>query len=172
MTALVEAGAIRAARPGDAAALAAMFDRCSPQSRYLRFHAPVTAIPEAYLRRCLGPDAHRAYVAESPAGVIALGSGGLVAPGVHEAGLLVEDAWQRQGLGRALFAEILAGARREGARRIRLWICHVQPSLIAYVRGHARVVASASAGCDVTLDLAVDGVDLTRRRRPAAGTAR
>lgn len=186
MTALAEipaagpAVAIRPIRPGDVTALAAMFGRCSPPTRHHRFHAPVTAIPAAYLRRCLdgGPDGQRASVAEpltGPPGVVALASAGPVpgAPGVYEVGLLVEDAWQRQGVGRALYAGILAGARREGADRIRLQLCRVRPSLIAYVFEHARVVASESAGCDVTLDVAVPaGTGLTRPRRPAGGTAR
>src|SRR5262245_2390767 len=102
---------IRPARPDDAAALAAMFGRCSKQTRYRRFHGFVTEIPAAYLRRCLGdePPAHRTRVAEvvtaGPAGpLVGLAGSGPVsgAPGVHEAGVLVEDAWQRRGIGRLL----------------------------------------------------------------------
>jgi GNAT superfamily N-acetyltransferase len=185
-------GIVRTARPGDAGAIDEMFGRCSPRTRYRRFHAPVAAIPAAYLRRCLdgGPDAQRALVAEPRPGrpgesspISGLASAGPVpgAPRVREAGVLVEDAWQRQGVGRALFAELLAGAGRDGVELIRLELCRAQPSLAAYVFAHLRVVAAESAGCDVTVDVAVEvpaarvpgpGARLRRRRSPAAGRAR
>ena len=118
--------------------------------------------------------------------LVAFGSAGAVRdePRVFEAALLVEDGWQRQGVGRAVFAEILAGARREGAELIRLVLCRAQPSLIAYMFAHAQAVVWQTDGCDVTVDLAMPvpatapapadqaGARLTRPRRPAAGRAR
>jgi GNAT superfamily N-acetyltransferase len=55
---------IRGLRADDAGALAAMMARCSPRTRYQRFHGVVTEIPPAYLRRCLDGE-HLALVAES-----------------------------------------------------------------------------------------------------------
>jgi GNAT superfamily N-acetyltransferase len=155
---------IRPARPGDAVALAEMFGRCSGETRYHRFHGVVHELPPAYLRRCLepGPDAHAAFVAEQATGgacrLVGLASAGPVggAFGVREAGVLVEDARQRQGIGRRLLAALSADARASGADLLRLQMCRSQPSLLMYVFAHARVAAVTRDGCDVTIDVAVD----------------
>jgi hypothetical protein len=54
---------IRALRSDDVAALARMTERCSPRTRYARFHGVVTEILPAYLRRCLSGE-HSALVVE------------------------------------------------------------------------------------------------------------
>jgi GNAT superfamily N-acetyltransferase len=166
---------IRAVRPEDAAALAAMFGRCSGETRYRRFHGPVTEIPAAYLRSCLD-GRHRAFVAEpaGAGGLVALASAGPVPddPRVHEVGVLVEDAWQRRGVGGLLFARLFAAAHAAGVERMRLELCRSQPSLIAYVCARADVVASSAAGCDLTVDVAVPAPPLSRRRSPAPARAR
>lgn len=87
---------VRPIRPDDLPALRSMFRRCSPETRYRRFHGCVTEPPAAYLRRCLGdgPDAHAAFVAEAGAGrLVGPASAGPVpgAPGIRELGALVED---------------------------------------------------------------------------------
>ncbi|GAA4511929.1 hypothetical protein GCM10023191_076770 [Actinoallomurus oryzae] len=165
---------IRAVRTGDAAALAAMFGRCSRETRYRRFHGPVAEIPASYLRRCLdGP--HRAFVAEPTGGdIVGLASSGpaLDDPCVHEVGVLVEDAWQRRGVGGLLLARLFADAYAAGVERMRFELCRSQPSLIAYVYARADVVASSASGCDLTVDVAVPVPPLSRRRSPAPARAR
>lgn len=169
--------AVRPIRPADLPALRSMFGRCSPDTRYRRFHGFVPELPAAYVRRCLGDDAHAAFVAEAVTGgdvrLVGLASAGPVTgePGVRELGALVEDRWQRQGVGRLLVAAVCDDARAAGAEVIRLELCRSQPSLLAYVAGHAEVVASRHDGCDVTVDVAL-GALLTTAPRPAAETAR
>ena len=61
-----EAGlvSVRRAEAADREALARMFDRCTPQTRYRRFHGPIKAIPGRYLADALsGSTFHYALVA-------------------------------------------------------------------------------------------------------------
>lgn len=62
---------------------------------------------------------------------------------------------QRQGIGRAMITELLAGAHRAGVGVVRLEMCRARPSLIAYVVARLDVVATGHSGCDVTIDVAV-----------------
>lgn len=170
---------VRPIRPGDLPALRSMFGRCSPETRHRRFHGCVTELPAAYLRRCLGggPEAHAAFVAEAvidgAVRLVGLAGAGPVpgAPGVRELGALVEDRWQRQGVGRLLTAAVCEDARAAGVEVLRLELCRSQPSLVAYVVAHAEVVAARHDGCDLTVDVALDSL-LTSRASPAAETAR
>ena len=55
---------VRQAVPGDRPALERMFARCSPRTRYQRFHAPVKAIPARYLGEAVsGSPFHYALIA-------------------------------------------------------------------------------------------------------------
>jgi len=105
---------VRPARPRDRAALESMFGRCTPQTIYRRFHGQVKAFPRAYLAEALaGVPAHFALVACDGPRVVALASLRLAEPGSREAaelGILIEDSWQRRGLGRKLLAGLIAHA--------------------------------------------------------------
>ncbi|HZR48339.1 MAG TPA: GNAT family N-acetyltransferase [Streptosporangiaceae bacterium] len=86
---------LRPATPGDRAALIAMFERCSKDTRYRRFHGFLRAFPERYLADALsGRPGHIALVAEVAGRIVALGS-----CADDEIGILVEDEFQRQGIG-------------------------------------------------------------------------
>lgn len=112
---------IRRAAEADRAPLAAMLCRCSEQSRYQRFHSPVRRFPEPYLTEALkGSAHHRALVAQTPAGVIvALASCVAETDRTAEIGILVEDAWQRQGIGARLLDMLMAHAAASGIPRMR-----------------------------------------------------
>jgi GNAT superfamily N-acetyltransferase len=142
---------IRALRPADADALAHMLSRCSPRTRYQRFHGIVDTFPPAYLRRCLTGE-HVALVAEEDDQVVALASVGPVfeEPAVHEVAAIVEDRWQSKGLGRELVTTLLAHA---GVAVVRVEVC--QNSLLGYLTATLPVTASHHHGCDTTLDLDV-----------------
>ena len=117
---------VRQAAAADRAALEAMFQRCTPQTIYRRFHGQVKSFPRAYLAEALaGTPPHFAIVAGHGPVVIALAScrladpaaaaaaGDGVAPrssGAAELGILIEDTWQRHGLGRELLARLVAHA--------------------------------------------------------------
>jgi len=114
---------VRQAAAADRPALEAMFQRCTPQTIYRRFHGQVKSFPRAYLAEALaGTPAHFAIVAGHGPVVVALAScrltdpaaaGDGVAPGssgAAELGILIEDTWQRHGLGRKLLARLVAHA--------------------------------------------------------------
>jgi GNAT superfamily N-acetyltransferase len=118
------------ALPAARRAVEQMFDRCSLRTRYQRFHAPVKAIPARYLAEAVsGHPFHHALIAwhQDPPGpldaagdpaprAVALASCRLVAEGAAELGLLVEDDWQRAGVGRRLLGDLVAHADRSGVR--------------------------------------------------------
>lgn len=142
---------IRLLRSDDADALTSMLARCSPMTRYRRFHGVVTEFPPGYLRRCLTGE-HVAMVAEEDAGIVALASVGPVfeEPAVHEVATIVEDRWQSKGLGRELVTALLAHA---GVTVVRMEVC--QTSLLGYLTRTLPVVAAHHHGCDTTVDLDV-----------------
>jgi len=90
-----------------------MWERCSLATRVARFHAPVRRIPPSYLRTMLADPAgsYVAVVPGDPAVVVALASLVSGSGGSAELGVLVEDAWQRRGIGRDLIARLIVVAR-------------------------------------------------------------
>ena len=108
---------LRPSAPDDAPRLVAMFERCSRQTRYGRFLAPLQHFPAAHLVDVVrSSPIRRSWVVDD------LETGHVVAVGswfrnqVHcaEVALLVEDARQRQGVGTALLDELVASARTAG----------------------------------------------------------
>jgi GNAT superfamily N-acetyltransferase len=152
---------VRQAGPADRDDLARMFERCTLETRLRRFHGPVKAIPARYLTEALsGSPFHHALVAcpqptvgrpaggppggPPPGAIVALASCRLVDEGAAELGLLIEDAWQRRGLGTRLLRDLVTHASAAGLRVLRAqllaeqaWIagllrpygaCHVSPT--------------------------------------------
>jgi GNAT superfamily N-acetyltransferase len=142
---------VRQATPGDRDALTEMFGRCTPRTRYRRFHGGVTTFPRRYLDEALSRSpAHHALVASAvqvngkthsetngdnagsaddstPAdapgeggqpALVALASCRVVDEGMAEVGILVEDGWQRHGVGSALLDELVVHARALGLRAL------------------------------------------------------
>ena len=88
-----------------------MWERCSLATRIARFHAPVRDIPASYLETVLSdPATSLVAVHGSAREVAALASLIPGSCGSAELGVLVEDAWQRQGIGRELVARLIAAA--------------------------------------------------------------
>ena len=145
---------VRRARERDRQALARMLDRCSGETRYRRFHGHVNVFPERYLAEALsGSPVHLALVADAGAGsVVALASCRTVAAGVAEVGILVEDAWQRLGIGGQLLAEIISHTERARLTALKAQVLADQ----AWIAGMFRRcgVCAAVASRDV-LDLTV-----------------
>jgi GNAT superfamily N-acetyltransferase len=109
----------RALRPGEDTVVRDLFARLSLPTRYLRFFLPLPVLSESLLRMIGGAEdpGRIAIVAETDdvrPEVVALGN---VAPadyGRGEVGLVVADAWQRQGIGRALADRLLEAAQHRG----------------------------------------------------------
>jgi GNAT superfamily N-acetyltransferase len=123
---------IRPATTEDRAALTAMFERCSQQTRYRRFHGFVHAMPERYLADALaGRPEHIALVAERDGAIVALAS---CADG--EIGILVQDACQRQGIGTRLLTGLLD---RSGPALQLATIQHDQVWLVDFLRRYTKI---------------------------------
>jgi RimJ/RimL family protein N-acetyltransferase/AcrR family transcriptional regulator len=118
---------IRFARPGDAQAIAEMHQRCSDQTRYQRYFS-LQEWRDLQLRRLAG--GHRGATL-----VVTLGEGRIVGLGnvfpdpdsgpdqpTAEIALLIEDAYQGDGIGRALLARMLELAPQMGFEHV---VAHV-----------------------------------------------
>jgi len=110
---------IRPARATDRPLLEAMHRRCSPASRYSRWQAPLAEMPASYLAGVLaGADEHIALVAVDPAGPIVALASAVRQNDAWELGILVEDRYQRRGLGSALLAGLLDAMPADRRRRL------------------------------------------------------
>jgi GNAT superfamily N-acetyltransferase len=105
--------------PADVDALLEMYDRCSRETRYRRWHGHLRTFPSAYLAALTaGADEHIAVVARQQSQVIGFASAAEIAPGVREIGVLVEDRWQRRGVGTRLQSALLAESVALGTRYV------------------------------------------------------
>ncbi|MFE4518395.1 GNAT family N-acetyltransferase [Kitasatospora sp. NPDC056783] len=108
---------VRPAGPADRTAALAMHGRCSPASLRLRYHGPVRDAGR-YLDHLLDPRHGRSLVVTAPDGrIVALGHL-MWDDDEAELAVLVEDAWQRHGLGLALLRRLSAAARTSGVRTV------------------------------------------------------
>lgn len=104
---------VRRADRGDLAAARAMHDRCSQDTLGLRYHGPV-ADADRYLDHLLSPRFGRTLAVQTASGkLVALGH--LLWDGDEtEVALLVEDDWQRRGIGSELLRRLVALAGEAG----------------------------------------------------------
>ncbi|MDX6354479.1 MAG: hypothetical protein QOF98_1382 [Streptomyces sp.] len=108
---------IRRAAPGDHEAALAMHDRCSPATLAARYHGPVHEA-DRYLAHLLSPRFGRSLAVETASGrLVALGH--LLWDGdENEVALLVEDEWQRRGIGSALLRQLVELAAEAGRESV------------------------------------------------------
>jgi GNAT superfamily N-acetyltransferase len=109
--------ALRPSVPADAPRLVAMFERCSPESRYARFLAPLAHFPASHLVDVVrSSPIRRSWVVDDLATgrVVGVGSWFRNDGETAELGLLVEDTFQHQGHGTALLDVLASSARDAG----------------------------------------------------------
>lgn len=108
---------IRRAGPEDLRAAAAMHGRCSPGTLAMRYHGPV-GDADRYLSHLLGPRFGRSLAVETASGrLVALGH--LLWDGEeNEVALIVEDEWQRRGIGVALLRKLVEMAVEAGRESV------------------------------------------------------
>lgn len=108
---------VRRADRSDLAAARAMHDRCSPGTLSLRYHGPV-GDADRYLDHLLSPRFGRTLAVQTASGkLVALGH--LLWDGDEtEVALLVEDAWQRRGIGAELLGRLVQLAEEAGCESV------------------------------------------------------
>jgi RimJ/RimL family protein N-acetyltransferase/predicted amino acid-binding ACT domain protein len=107
--------AVRPMEDRDGASVRAMHERCSMESRRLRYFSVKPSLPQRVLDGLTERSHGLTLVVEGPGGsILALAQlMHVLDPGVAELAFLVEDDWQGRGLGRALAEVLLAlGAER------------------------------------------------------------
>ncbi|MFI6335340.1 GNAT family N-acetyltransferase [Streptomyces sp. NPDC050535] len=113
----------RVATPQDGSLVQELHDRCSQRSLYQRYLSPLRRLPASMLNRLLEPSFSHTLLAQSDSGSpVAMG---MLARGPEDHGgrevhlaVLVEDAWQRQGLGTALTERLLRLAEQADVSRV------------------------------------------------------
>ncbi|MEU3713431.1 GNAT family N-acetyltransferase [Streptomyces catenulae] len=125
---------IRRAGPDDLAAAVAMHGRCSAATLARRYHGPV-GDADAYLRHLLGPHHGRTLAVETASGrLVALGH--LLWDGDEtEVALLIEDAWQRRGIGADLLRRLVAMADEVGCGSVYAITQASNTGMVAAMRG-------------------------------------
>jgi GNAT superfamily N-acetyltransferase len=132
--------AIRQVRPDDLPALSDFFTGLSAYTRYLRFFGPVT--PRDGLLRAL------AGLADNIDALLAVRSGAIVGHAmavdrtdprgtrVTDIGLVVDDAWQGQGVGSALMRALVTGAQVRGVTTLEMDVLNGNRQVLAMITDH------------------------------------
>lgn len=122
---------LRTGRQSDADAVAALHQRCSMPTLFARYHAGVRTVPRRWLHRLLSPPRGSTVLAVCGHDVIGVGQLiGMTTPDLAEVSLLIEDDWQRKGVGTALLAHLAAMARGSGFDHLIGWCLPAEDALI------------------------------------------
>ncbi|MFI6205994.1 GNAT family N-acetyltransferase [Streptomyces sp. NPDC051041] len=133
---LPEGGAItvRRAGPDDVEAARAMHERCSTRTLAMRYHGPV-GDADRYLDHLLSPRFGRTLAVQTASGRV-VGLGHLLWDGDEtEVALLVEDAWQRRGIGGELLRRLVAMATEAGCESVYAVTQASNTGMVAAMRG-------------------------------------
>ncbi|MFF5370459.1 GNAT family N-acetyltransferase [Streptomyces sp. NPDC013187] len=125
---------VRRADTRDLEAARAMHERCSPRTLKLRYHGPV-GDADRYLTHLLSPRYGRTLAVQTASGRI-VGLGHLLWDGDEtEVALLVEDAWQRRGVGAELLSRLVALAVEAGCSSVYAVTQASNTGMVAAMRG-------------------------------------
>ncbi|WP_280856240.1 GNAT family N-acetyltransferase [Streptomyces sp. SAI-144] len=125
---------VRRADTGDLEAAVAMHERCSPRTLTMRYHGPV-GDADRYLNHLLSPRFGRTLAVQTASGRI-VGLGHLLWDGDEtEVALLVEDAWQRRGIGAELLERLVALAVEAGCESVYAVTQSSNTGMVAAMRG-------------------------------------
>ncbi|MEU7400849.1 GNAT family N-acetyltransferase [Streptomyces sp. NPDC044948] len=118
----------------DVPAAKAMHERCSARTLGLRYHGPV-GDADRYLNHLLSPRFGRTLAVQTASGRI-VGLGHLLWDGDEtEVALLVEDAWQRRGIGGELLGRLVALAAEAGCESVYAVTQASNTGMVAAMRG-------------------------------------
>jgi len=121
---------VRVATFEDTSALMRMHARCSADTIYRRYATPLARVDDRFARRLLLAGGG-ALVAAADTEVVGVASVSTCEDGLAEVAVLVEDGWQRQGIGSRLLGSAARLARAHGAREIALRSPTHNPALMS-----------------------------------------
>jgi len=154
---------LRAIRPTDAAAMAALFDRASQQSLLLRFFTPLKRVERSVVDQLVRADGieRMAYVAvrdlDSPAGIIAVGQyTRYPKPDAADVAFFVDDEYQGNGLGTLLLERLALHARDHGIVRLHADVLTVNERMLQVFRDSGLVTGVRSDGDTLSINLVAD----------------
>src|SRR4051794_22358962 len=149
---------VRSATSADTSALMRMHHRRSRDSVYKRYGAPLSRIDERFARRLLrgGGGALVAAVADE---VVAVASLSECDAGLVEVAILVEDGWQRRGVGTQLLSAAVRLARVEGAAEVVLRSRSHNPALMSLAFACGLRARIRLDGDTVVVTVGVDGLE-------------
>ncbi|WP_282700083.1 GNAT family N-acetyltransferase [Streptomyces sp. CC219B] len=125
---------VRRADTGDVEAAKAMHERCSARTLGMRYHGPV-GDADRYLNHLLSPRYGRTLAVQTASGRI-VGLGHLLWDGDEtEVALLVEDAWQRRGIGAELLGRLVSMAAEAGCESVYAVTQASNTGMVAAMRG-------------------------------------
>jgi len=160
---------VRPIRPDDAARLQALYARLSFDTVYHRFFAPKRTLPAALALELATLDHNRrlALVAAPDDGVdpplIAVARYAVIPDGTDaaETAMVVEDAWQRLGVGTRLLHDLLQAAEARGIRTFRADVLATNQRMLRLLRRETNILRGRTS----------DGVAEIVFERPAARVA-
>ncbi|MFC4466753.1 GNAT family N-acetyltransferase [Streptomyces xiangluensis] len=125
---------VRRVGPHDIDAAKAMHERCSPRTLSLRYHGPI-GDADRYLNHLLSPRFGRTLAVETASGRL-VGLGHLLWDGDEtEVALLVEDGWQRRGIGSELLGRLVTMAVEAGCDSVYAVTQSSNTGMVAAMRG-------------------------------------
>ncbi|MGP4047362.1 GNAT family N-acetyltransferase [Streptomyces sp. 2A115] len=125
---------VRRADASDLKAAKAMHERCSPRTLSMRYHGPV-GDADKYLHHLLSPRFGRTLAVQTASGRI-VGLGHLLWDGDEtEIALLVEDEWQRRGIGSELLGRLVSMAVEAACESVYAVTQSSNTGMVAAMRG-------------------------------------
>ncbi|MFE2415406.1 GNAT family N-acetyltransferase [Streptomyces hokutonensis] len=125
---------VRRADTGDLEAAREMHERCSARTLGMRYHGPV-GDADRYLNHLLSPRYGRTLAVQTASGRI-VGLGHLLWDGDEtEVALLVEDDWQRRGIGSELLGRLVGMAVEAGCESVYAVTQASNTGMVAAMRG-------------------------------------
>ncbi|MFE8992174.1 GNAT family N-acetyltransferase [Streptomyces collinus] len=125
---------VRRADTRDLEAARAMHERCSARTLKLRYHGPV-GDADRYLNHLLSPRYGRTLAVQTASGRV-VGLGHLLWDGDEtEVALIVEDTWQRRGVGAELLSRLVALAVEAGCSSVYAVTQASNTGMVAAMRG-------------------------------------
>jgi GNAT superfamily N-acetyltransferase len=126
--------ALRPGSSGDVGMLIAMHARCSAQTIQRRYHAPMPYLSSRLAHALLTPEPGGSLVMSAGSDIVGVATFARDHDGQYEAGLLVEDRWQRRGIGARLLHALGRQAASQGITTLTFFVQPGNDAMLATIR--------------------------------------